>query len=294
LLAEQIKEEKKKMYRQSNRTLKLALAVIAAALAMNNIAIAQEQSDTGTFFGPVQRFKAGSTRSYITLENGKPLEIGVRLTEAGLQSALPGKKWQPGMRHHEYHEHIVALPEQARVTPFQFIEVDWNPGGHDPDGVYDKPHFDFHFYTISKRERDAIHPDDPHYAQKAARQPAPEFVPAGYIQPPDSLVPRMGVHWVNSEAEELKGKPFTQTLIQGAWNGRMTFIEPMIAKAYLETKPNVEFPIAQSRCYDPAGLYPTRYGIDYDAQTQEYRIYLSGFEERGCRTKQSQAVTAAK
>ena len=32
---------------------------------------------------------------------------------------------------------------------FQFVQFDWNPKGHEPEGVYTLPHFDFHFYTVS-------------------------------------------------------------------------------------------------------------------------------------------------
>ena len=36
-------------------------------------------------------------------------------------------------------------------TQYKFVQFDWNPAGHEPAGVYDLPHFDFHFYTVSRR-----------------------------------------------------------------------------------------------------------------------------------------------
>lgn len=264
-------------------TIVLAAMNFGSALDTSNLTNSSKEQDTGIFYGPERQLGAGRVRSYLKLDNNRPVELGIRMSETALRSSAAGEKWKPGM-HHQYAEHILELPEQASLTPFRFLELDWNPGGHEPPGVYDEPHFDFHFYTISKSERDAIDPEDPEYMEKAERLPQPEAVPAGYVLPPlpATLVPRMGVHWVNGEAEELNGKPFRQTFIRGSWNGRMIFHEPMITKAYLESRPNVVFPIAQARCHEPAGHYPSSYGIRYDEQNHEYQIYLSDFEHRGC------------
>jgi hypothetical protein len=180
-------------------------------------------------------------------------------------------------------EYLLELPEQASSTPFKFLELDWNPAGHEPPGIYDRPHFDFHFYTISQAERDAIDPADPHFVHKAEHLPRPELLPASYITPPPiTAIPRMGVHWVSSHAEELHGKPFTQTFLHGSWNGRMIFFEPMITRAFLEGKPDVSFPISAAQCYEPAGLYPTTYSIRYDGKSRTYRVALKDFVTRGC------------
>jgi hypothetical protein len=54
---------------------------------------------------------------------------------------------------------ILDFPIQARDTPFQYIMFDWNPNGHEPEGIYDKPHFDFHFYIQDLDDVEAIDPD---------------------------------------------------------------------------------------------------------------------------------------
>jgi hypothetical protein len=36
--------------------------------------------------------------------------------------------------------------------------LDWNPRGHIPDGVYTVPHFDVHFYLITREQREEIVP----------------------------------------------------------------------------------------------------------------------------------------
>lgn len=274
-----------------------AISALAGVLTLNlwNTPRAEASSSVmQTFYGPAKAVGAGGARSYVTLSNGLPVAIGFELEEDTLRG-LPGPMQHhkmaapsPGttdylLEHADMTEFLLDLPEQAQATPFKFLELDWNPAGHDPSGIYDKPHFDFHFYTITKAERDAIDPADPDFARKGKLLPQPELVPASYITPsPIALVPRMGVHWVSSQAEELHGKPFTQTFIHGSWNGRMIFFEPMITKAFLDSNPDVTLPISSAKCYEPAGYYPTAYSIRYDENTRIYRVSLSGFEHRGC------------
>ena len=65
--------------------------------------------------------------------------------------------------------------------------------------------------------------------------PAGEM-PATYIN--TGLVPTMGAHWIDVTAPELNGQPFTETFIFGSFDGKMTFYEPMITKAFIEEKHN--------------------------------------------------------
>src|SRR5687768_12247168 len=127
--------------------------VAHAVAAVTRIA---EGRDPERSYGAPVAVGQGRARTYVVTQNGVPLEIGVALDERAL-ATLPA----PGTGHHgahgEMHEYILQLPRQ-HGTPFKFVELDWNPGGHEPPGVYDTPHFDFHFYTIAKSERDAIDP----------------------------------------------------------------------------------------------------------------------------------------
>ncbi len=43
---------------------------------------------------------------------------------------------------------FLTLPPEAAGTGFRVLQFDWNPHGHEPLGIYDLPHFDFHFYYI--------------------------------------------------------------------------------------------------------------------------------------------------
>jgi hypothetical protein len=159
--------------------------------------------------------------------------------------------------------------------------LNWNPGGHEPPGVYDTPHFDFHFYVIGDAERRAIDPADPDYRRKAERKPPAELIPERYVMPAPLAFARMGVHWVDTTAAELQGRPFTATFIYGSWDGRVIFAEPMVAKAYLEARPRFSAALPAPPRGRAAGYYPEGYSVRWDAATREYRITLTGLSPRG-------------
>lgn len=241
----------------------------------------------------------GRVRAYVTLDKKTkaPLEIGVAFSEAamdGLPTDGAGHHGQTGA----VHEWSLALPKLA-AAPFTFVDVNWNPMGHEPDGVYqDVPHFDFHFYTVDKATRDGIVPSNPLYAERANRLPSAEFVPPFTVQlgppgakPVDVAVPKMGVHWVDVRSPELQKlfgkpdawKPFTSTFILGSWDGRFHFWEPMITRAHILAKKSATdaavrdelIPISLPTKYNTAGVYPTAYRISYDAEAREYRVALA-------------------
>ena len=174
----------------------------------------------------------------------------------------------------------LALPAEAAGTGFDHAEVGWNPNGHDPIPLYGTPHFDFHFYTVSQATQNSILPSDPQWATKAANLPASSFIPTGYVPPPAPIaanaIPMMGVHWTDTKAPELNGQPFTATFIYGSWDGKFIFLEPMIAKAYLETHPNATHALPQPAQWGAPGSYPTTWSVAYDASTKEFRYTLGG------------------
>lgn len=228
-------------------------------------------------YGTPVKLGDGRARTYVVLAakaHQAPLEIGIALDAR----ALDGLPTGPG----EF-SYLLALPTHA-PAPYQFAELDWNPQGHPPVGIYTVPHFDFHFYTISRDEWNSIVPTDPVvYAERANDLPTGGYVPPGYFVPgPPALVavPNMGVHWLNALAPELHGQPFTETFIYGSWNGRYTFYEPMITRAFLLSHPDVTTPIPVPQLYPLAGWYPTSYRVTYDAQAKEYRVALTGLVAR--------------
>jgi hypothetical protein len=208
-----------------------------------------------------------------------PIELGVAVDSAALEG-LPSTGTPVMLR--------LELPKLA-PAPYQFVMFDWNSHGHEPEGVYNLPHFDFHFYTTSEEEVAGIVPTDPDFASDANDVPVGDFVPqfysvlAGPGDPPSAVaVPQMGVHWIDVRSPELQGvfgnpggfQTFTRTFIYGSWDGRLTFLEPMITRAYLLTHPEEIVPIPQPARYPQAGWYPSAYSISFDAQAREYRIAL--------------------
>src|SRR5688572_7205687 len=135
-------------------TTRRSLAAAALLLSVTTIASAQGAALSGASsrgpvaapartYGDAVKVGDGTARTYVELDRvtGAPTEIGVALSERALE-ALP----TAGAGHHGMnmvtHEFILALPANNK-TPFTFVEMNWNPMGHEPDGVYqDVPHFD--------------------------------------------------------------------------------------------------------------------------------------------------------
>lgn len=258
-----------------------------------------DQAGAHRQYGTPVKVGNGTVRTYVVLDaknGGTPLEVGVAMSEDaldGLPAPVASSDPMANM-----HMNLLELPAQ-NPTPYKFVQFDWNPAGHEPAGVYDLPHFDFHFYTVSKDVRASILPTDPRFAQKAASFPAPEFRAPFYIDaatpagaPPAAVtVPQMGLHWLDVRSPELQGmaghpeafRPFTKTFIYGSWDGQFIFDEPMITRAYIVAKrdatdPAVRdelVPVSTAPRYAPAGFYPSAYRIAYDAQAKEYRVALT-------------------
>lgn len=221
-------------------------------------------------YGPAVQVGSGSARGFVAADAaGKPTEIGLALTEtalAGLPTAPVGPMFD------------LALPTGAAAgqLPFDHISLGWNPSGHDPLPIYQAPHFDVHFYLQSMAAQHTITLDDP----KGDIFPAAGRLPAGYVTAPNSApartIPMMGRHWVDPTSPEYApGGAFTHTFIYGSYDGRVTFMEPMLTKALLVPGVGVEQAIKQPTVYETAGKYfPTKYAIRYDAGTREYLITL--------------------
>ncbi|MGV3618135.1 MAG: DUF5602 domain-containing protein [Fimbriimonas sp.] len=208
---------------------------------------------------------------------GKPISVGITMTETALEG-LPGmaempKGVPPTM------EISLDLPKGVKGLPFDHIGVDWNPIGHPPVKIYDVPHVDVHFYTISRQVRKGITMTG-EGLKRAQRRPDARFVPAGYILPPDTIVPQMGAHWISKSAGELRGNPFTTTFLYGTHNGQEAFWEPMVTNAFLKTKPDFKEAIPAPAAYPKPGYYPTSYRVQYNATRKEYTIALDGLTYR--------------
>jgi hypothetical protein len=241
----------------------LTVALAVAPLAGCKDGVTGGSRADGRFYGPSTAIGNGTVRTYVTIEDGRPAELGFALSEAALSGLPP----QTVTLH-------LPFPAEAAGTQYTFAMFDWNPEGHLPAPIYSHPHFDFHFYLMEEKEVVKIGGGPDPVVPEAS------LVPEGYIAPGNPSVPAMGVHWMSASAPELNGHLFDKTMIYGFSGGRLIFIEPMITRAFLETKRDFDTAIAQPRRFAAPGLYPTRYGIAYDAQGREYRIAIKGFVQR--------------
>jgi hypothetical protein len=140
---------------------------------------------------------------------------------------------------------------------------------------------------LDKATMYAIDPGDPNYTAKADHAPEAKYVPQDYLVPPGAppavqAVPGMGMHLVDSSDTSLVPGTydFRQIVINGTWDGRYHFIEPMIANDWLRTKPTLQQTIKLPQGYQKTAYYPTTYAVHFDQQTNEYVVTLGNLTMR--------------
>lgn len=67
-----------------------------------------------------------------------------------------------------------------------------------------------------------------------------------------------------------------KTFIYGFYDWQMVLLDPMIAKVFLEPKPDVTDRIKLPKSYSIHAYYPTAYSIRYNTTQREYEISLEG------------------
>lgn len=253
-------------------TLHLLVLLLVAPLAGCEL-ILPSTPDSSMRYGRATAVGDGIARSFVRLSaEGAPEAVGVVLTEAALQ----GLSEDHG--DHGANSSLLRLP--IAVAPYDHIALDWNPHGHEPEGLFTLPHFDLHFYMESETERATWMPSDPQWEEKVNRAPASAYVPAGFAPTPGG-VPMMGAHWIDtSDPTYAPGGLFEEVFLWGAYDGEIVFAEPMITKAFLEARTEVDEALAQPAAWQRDGYYPTRYVVRYDHAKKEYIIALEGLTYR--------------
>ncbi|MFJ9845853.1 hypothetical protein ACIRYZ_36505 [Kitasatospora sp. NPDC101155] len=170
------------------------------------------------------------------------------------------------------HERDLWFPKLSGL-PFQWLMFNWQAHGHGPAHVFDKPHFDMHFFIQDFTERNRIRTgpcnlvincDDEATAQKPV--PAP-YAPEGWGMP--GAAGRMGNHIIDPNAAPANGGPFTQAFAYGTWDGHISFWEPVINRDWVvSAKPSECRAVPQTPAVELTGFYPTqmctRYGTNGD------------------------------
>lgn len=249
--------------------MKLFLVAVATSLLL--VACVKDHDlSPKRFFGPVVPIGNGTAQSWMDLDAaGTPQSIGFTLTKNSLDNL-------PTMAHMS--DFMLKLPpEAADKTPFQFAMINWNPMGHEPAGIYDVPHFDFHFYMAPMNEVMGIPP----YGKaptKFDNLPTKDYLPVGFGRNPGG-VPGMGVHWSDLSSPEFKGAPFTETFVYGSYDGHVTFWEQMVTLSYMKSNPMLDREIKLPLNYEKPGYYPTRYSIHTEADGSQ-EVALGQFVKR--------------
>ncbi len=241
-----------------------ALVLLSTLMSCNDD---EHQTDPRavTLFGQEVAVGNGKARSFVEMDaSGAATTVGFTLTKTALDN-LP---------HHD-DAYVLDLPTEKSRTPFDHIWLNWTSHGHSPDGVYDKPHFDMHFFMITGAERKAIQP-----GTAMQLEPETRFLPPNYLSPPGEGMAEMGKHWGDITAPELKGKPFTTTFVYGSYNKKVIFYEPMITRAWLLTQPDTLMTVPQPVAFDRAARYPTHYSVRFDKKTEIYTVSLAGLTQR--------------
>ena len=255
--------------------------VVAVVAGCGGDASSAPQDKSGVFFGPSQNLGAGTAKTYTVLDrDGHPTEVGLRLSASALDG-LPTTNPDPPLML------MLDFPDQADSTAFDHVMLNWNPQGHDPAPLFGKPHFDFHFDMVDMATIQSINPADPNYATKADHAPEAKYVPQDFVLPPGppraaQAVPAMGVHLVDaSDTSLVPGSyDFKEIIINGTWDGRYTFIEPMITRDWLLTNPSLEQQLKLPQAYQKNGYFPTTYRVHVDEQSKDYLISLAGLSMR--------------
>lgn len=216
--------------------------------------------DPYTYFGEAVSMGNGEAEAWVAVDmKGDPRAVGINFS-ADLLEGLPDEPTSI----------VLDFPAGKGKGFYTHATLDWNPEGHEPPGLYDKPHFDIHFYIISEEDRMAIGPND---TVEFAAPVDSKYVPASYLHTPGG-VPEMGAHWVDTLSTEFSAAGFTKTFILGSYNGEFIFWEPMVTLDYFLSKPYDLIPLRQPEAFKHDGWYATKYKISYSASEDEYTVAL--------------------
>jgi hypothetical protein len=237
-----------------------------------------ERSSSGTtYYGNKIRLGMGQIRTYVNLNSqGKPVDVGIEFSESAINTVdMP-------MKHTAMHDMSYDLrfhPNATKDLPYDHVSLDWATMGHGPEGVYDVPHFDVHFYMISSmKQMDIITDRQYPVGPEAFTFKGPSTIPLSYF--PGPFVEMMGTHWISKDefGNLMSGREvFKHTFIYGTHEDELIFLEPMITLETLRSKQNIVKDIDQPNQYPIANrYYATQYGITYNSKTRMHRVSLLG------------------
>ena len=237
-------------------------AFAAGCIATLGIAASAFAAMSPDMLAPPVPWKDSGAKPVVQLDAQKHPTVISLVIPAALIDALPKKRSE-------------AVFPLAGAGLVQTANLQFHPVGHEPVHVYDVPHFDVHFYTITEAVRGGIVPNAP--AGKV--RPPKRLLPPNVIVAP-GFVPGMGMHVIPKTQPEFTGGKFTVSPIIGYWNGDVAFFEVMFTKAWLAGKTSKTGAFPQPVSVKQHGYYPTKYSVKYDAPENEYEVAISDFVKR--------------
>jgi hypothetical protein len=270
-----------------NRHVSRAVALFAAAalaVTLSACSSVAQASKAGTFYGSELGLGKGKVKTYVvTGDDGKPTELGFAFDAATFQGLPEPPHAEAGP---PLPSQPLYFPDEAKGVAVDHGTFDFVPGGHPPPGVFDLPHFDVHFFYLTQEEVEEINPKNADFAARGMKLPDERYVPEDFgaipnTPPEEAVVPGMGQHLVDMTVPPVPGEyKFTEVILNGTWDGKYAFVEPMVTLDYLLSKPTVTNDLKLPQEYQKTGLYPTKYSITYDAASNIYMISLNGLAGR--------------
>jgi hypothetical protein len=280
----------------------LRVPVIAAVTLLGFTGCYEDSPDdlTERALGAAAHVGAATASSYAEFdESGAPLAIGLVFSSNFLEE-LPTEvsdfhqcfdRDGDGVvdrsdECNQWHEWVIPLPSVVAARsdiPFKWSLLNWNPVGHIPPGVYDTPHFDIHFYIEPVEDVFALEPGPcgPEFIRCDQFEIAKRPVPPNYLAPDyqdvEAVAPAMGNHLIDLTSPEFHGEPFTRTWIYGIYDGRITYYEEMVTRAFLLSRPSECFTIKSPPAVAIEGFYPTASCLRFDPEVDEYTVSMERF-----------------
>ncbi|MEO7263403.1 MAG: hypothetical protein ABIW38_00755 [Ferruginibacter sp.] len=226
--------------------------------------LSDQETKYNTFKGPEVVVGNGYVRTFITRSHtGVPQELGVVFTNEALSGLAATNT-----------PYILDFHSKAlESTLFQHVALGWSANGHPlPGGAFIASHFDVRFFMMSLADRLAI-PAPPAPALYVI--PPTGYMPANYFS--DVPGPQVGMHWTDQSF--VANVPVNHAMILGSYNGRFTFVSPIVTRTELVNGTSISLPWTQPLLFADHGYYPGRYNIYKDDKNQHY-VTLSDFEWR--------------
>lgn len=250
-----------------------AVRALALAILISGCSSDAPPPSIAVVDGPCGDVYGASVCTWAEVEGDQVVRVGATIPLAAIQNAPDDAEmvWPPELAA------LVHLPDVARdQMGIHHVKIYWEAHGH-PPGPYLTPHFDFHFFTITAEETNAIDCSD---------LSKPTELPEGYASPDVDIpgigiliglcVPGMGMHALLEEEMESEVL-FEGTLVVGYYADAPIFFEPMITRDLLLQRQtfSLDFPTIVGA--GSGVVLPTKFDAVYDAEASAYRFVFSGF-----------------